>query len=89
MKNIFTRHLNSVNETYFRHLFFALKSGLTLIIAGFACIIHGFLPFMLENSGSTAVYNLAEKFSKRCLKPKVSKQIVAYKKLEEISNINQ
>ena len=31
MKNIFTEHPNSVGESYFKHMLFAIKVGLKLI----------------------------------------------------------
>lgn len=68
MLNPFTEHPNSIGETYIEHAKFASLSGVHLIIAGIACIIHGFLPFLFVHTGSQTVGDLHEKFSRRTQK---------------------
>ncbi len=50
MKNPFTAHPNSVNESYFEHLGFALSFGLKMTIGGIAAMIHAFLPFLFATT---------------------------------------
>jgi len=51
-------HLRDVNMRYFQHLRHAWRTGLVMILAGVACIIHGLLPFMLRRVASRAVSRL-------------------------------
>lgn len=46
MRNPFTEHPHSVNETYFQHLGFALWFGLKMIWGGIAAIVHAVFPFL-------------------------------------------
>jgi len=92
VKKYFIKHPNSVDETYLQHWFFAIKTGFSMMTAGFACIIHGFFPFVFINTGSRQVYKLAEKFSKRCLKIQLNDLHIATdfsQKLKETSDINE
>ena len=54
----FTRHPAAVGETYGEHLVFATGTGGRMILAGLACIVHGFLPFLFERTGSRAILDL-------------------------------
>ena len=58
MKNIFTEHPNSVGESYFKHMLFAIKVGLKLILWGFAAIFHAIFPFMLKTYVSSNIKKL-------------------------------
>ena len=58
MKNIFTDHPNSVGESYFKHMFFAIKVGLKLILWGFEAIFHAIFPFMLKTYVSSSIKKL-------------------------------
>jgi Family of unknown function (DUF6356) len=51
----FTEHPASVGETYSEHFAMATGFGLRMILGGFACLIHGFLPFLFVRTGSTQV----------------------------------
>jgi hypothetical protein len=57
----FTEHPASVGETYFQHLGSASGFGSHMIIAGLACLVHGFFPFVFTNNGSRAVIDLHTK----------------------------
>ena len=35
-------HLNEVNETYLQHMAIAFKIGLTMLVTGVFCLVHGF-----------------------------------------------
>ena len=38
------KHLRENNETYCRHLFFATRVGIFLLLAGTVFLLHGLLP---------------------------------------------
>ena len=54
----FTRHPAAVGETYGEHLAFATGTGGRMVLAGFACIVHGIFPFFFERTGSRAILAL-------------------------------
>ena len=58
MKNIFTDHPNSVGESYFKHMLFAIKIGLKLISWGFAAIFHAIFPFVFKTYVSSNIKKL-------------------------------
>jgi|SRR5579859_7637899 len=59
MLRLFTAHPASVGETYGQHWLFASRTGLTLIGAGCACLVHGVLPFLFVTTGSRTIRGLA------------------------------
>lgn len=63
--NIFSKHPNSVGETYFQHLGFAFAFGANMIIGGFACMIHAIFPFWFEQTGSDYLLKLTKNFIER------------------------
>lgn len=65
MKKLFTAHPKSVDETYLTHLKFASNSGLKLIYAGIACIIHSLLPFLFKTTASNTVLRMNQSMSSR------------------------
>ena len=60
MKISFTEHPASVGETYFSHLFSALGFCAKLTLALIACLIHSFLPFLFEKTGSQMITKLMD-----------------------------
>lgn len=58
MKNIFTEHPNSINETYFEHLKAALGFAYDLLTGGIACLIHAFLPFLFVHTAGRKVHKI-------------------------------
>ena len=54
----FTEHPASVDETYGEHFMVASSFGVTMIVAGFACLMHGIFPFLCNSTGSNAVTTL-------------------------------
>ncbi|HVE44631.1 MAG TPA: DUF6356 family protein [Gammaproteobacteria bacterium] len=52
MKNIFKNHPNSVGETYVQHLGCACGIAANMLLAGFACLIHGIFPFLFKTTAS-------------------------------------
>lgn len=65
MRNLFTDHPKSVNETYLQHMAFACPAGFKLIIAGLACCIHGLLPFVFKTTGSDRAKEVIEHMNDR------------------------
>lgn len=58
MKNIFTQHPHSMNETYWQHLVCAVKFGSKMMIGGVACLIHAIFPFLFEKTGSNFLFQM-------------------------------
>jgi len=58
---LFTSHPQSVGESYTEHLCSATGFGLTMLVAGFACLLHGLFPFWFERTGSNAILRLHER----------------------------
>jgi hypothetical protein len=53
--NPFTNHPGHVGETYLEHMHTAGSFGLTMIVGGIACLLHGLFPWMFTTTGSDAV----------------------------------
>ena len=45
-------HLNEVKETYFQHMAIAFKIGLTMLVTGVFCLIHGLIPCLFKKTAS-------------------------------------
>ena len=55
MKNIFTKHPQEQNETYFQHMWAAWKICVTLKILLFKCFIHSIFPFLFTSAVSSKI----------------------------------
>lgn len=55
---LFTEHPDSVDETYGEHLVMATGFGVRMILGGFACLLHGLLPFLFVKTGSKQITTL-------------------------------
>lgn len=60
MRISFTEHPASVGETYFGHLVSALCFSGKMAAALVVCLIHAFLPFLFEKTGSRMVMELVD-----------------------------
>ena len=58
LRKAFTEHPASVGETYFEHLAMASSFGLRMIVGGFACMLHGLIPFLFVKTGSKQIQTL-------------------------------
>ena len=58
IRKAFTEHPASVGETYSQHLVQASGFGVRMILGGFACMLHGFLPFLFVKTGSKQIQTL-------------------------------
>lgn len=57
----FTEHPTSVGESYGQHMGQAVCFGGRMILAGIACLVHGFLPFLFVRTGSRAIADLNDR----------------------------
>lgn len=57
----FTEHPASVGESYLAHMLTALCFGGRLLLAGGACLVHAFLPFLCVKTGSRAIAELNDR----------------------------
>jgi Family of unknown function (DUF6356) len=57
----FTAHPASIGESYFEHLLQAMCFGLRMVCAGSACLIHGVLPFLFQDTASRTIAELHER----------------------------
>ena len=62
---LFVEHPASVDETYFGHMAFAGWFASRLFAAGFAALVHAFLPFLFETTASTIIRELYERTHNR------------------------
>lgn len=69
LRNPFTAHPATVSETYTEHLRFASTTGFWMILGGFACILHGLLPFTCTTVGSRTIRRLYDRLSTGQRKP--------------------
>lgn len=58
---LFTEHPASVGETYLGHCRRALGFGVSIVVAGVACIVHAFFPFAFVQTGSNAIRRLHDR----------------------------
>lgn len=61
MIQLFTKHPQSVNETYFEHLFVASGFAASLLLAALICAVHAVLPFLFEKTGSRMIADLYQR----------------------------
>lgn len=59
--SLFTDHPRSVGETYFEHMGVATSFGARLLVAGVACLVHGFFPFFFTKTGSRTIAELHDR----------------------------
>ncbi|WP_057883589.1 DUF6356 family protein [Tsuneonella troitsensis] len=69
LSGYFRDHPASVGETYGEHLAHASGFGLRMIVGGFACILHGLLPFLFVKTGSKQVSVLHDRMVTNRSKP--------------------
>ncbi len=58
IERVFNKHPHSVGESYGEHLVVAGRFGVTLIVAGLACLAHALVPALFERTGSAAIERL-------------------------------
>jgi len=55
---IFLSHPRSVGESYPEHAATAARFGATMVVGGFACILHAFVPAIFPRTASDRVKKL-------------------------------
>ena len=65
MYNPFTKHPKEVNETYFEHMWCALKFSCKLECLAFAAFIHAIFPFLCKTTASDGIKELNDCMQKR------------------------
>lgn len=68
---LFRDHPSDINESYLEHLGKAFLFGVRLIVIGFACITHAFLPFLFVDTASRHIEKLNEELNARFHKEKI------------------
>ncbi len=58
LRELFTEHPNSVDETYVEHMGMAVSFARHMFLGAIACLIHGFLPFLFVKTGSATIDEL-------------------------------
>ena len=56
-------HLSEVGETYFVHLYRALKVSFTLLLMSLVCFIHSILPFLFTTFVSNKIKEMNKEFN--------------------------
>ena len=65
MINSSKKHLENANESYFEHMFFALKISIILILGGLMALIHSIVPGIFTKNASTIILNLSDQIKER------------------------
>lgn len=65
LRQIFLEHPQSVGETYLAHQRQAFGFGLSMILAGLACMIHGLIPALFLHTGSDTIFRLHGRMAAR------------------------
>ena len=59
------KHLENAKESYFEHMFFALKISINLILGGLMALIHSIVPGIFTKNASTIILNLSDQIKER------------------------
>ena len=65
MTNIFTKHPEEVGETYFEHMYNAMRYSATFLLLFFVALIHSILPFLFTKTASCVIQEMARHIEKR------------------------
>lgn len=57
----FTEHPRSVGESYGEHFSVASRCGVSMMVAGFACVVHALLPFLFVSTASNCLTRLYQR----------------------------
>jgi hypothetical protein len=61
MMAAFTKHPESVGETYVEHMGVAALFGTRMLLGALACYLHALFPFLFEKTASTTIAKLHER----------------------------
>ena len=65
MKNILTKHLNEVGETYLQHGFQSMRYSLTFLFLFVIAFIHAILPFIFTKTASCIIQEMSDHIKER------------------------
>ncbi len=65
IKSLFLDHPESVDETYFEHMYFAGTFSFWLLVAGLAAAVHAVVPALCETSASRILTRLHNRIVNR------------------------
>ena len=65
MINSSKKHLENARESYFEHMFFALKISINLILGGLMALIHSIVPGIFTKNASTIILKLSDQIKER------------------------
>jgi len=93
MVNPFTKHSNSVGETYLQHFLIACIYSSKLALASLCCLIHSIFPFLFQSTASQIAKSVFMDVEKRksnhatTFKKKIStlKKIISYIKKNRVT----
>jgi len=57
-------HLNEDSEIHSQHMRIALKIGITMLVRGVFCLIHGLIPGLFKKTGSNQITKMYEMVSR-------------------------
>ena len=57
-KRIWVQHPRAVGQTYWQHLYFAMKMGIVLMMLGMVALIHSIFPFVFHHTVSNRLYRM-------------------------------
>ena len=57
----FSRHLDSVGESYFQHARHAFGFAAGMFLGSLACLAHAVFPFLFERTGSDVIRRLHDR----------------------------
>lgn len=76
IRRLILDHPASVGESYGEHFGVATRFGLAMIAGGIGAVIHGFLPFAFQTTGSRTIEALHAKLvAKRAAKRAATSQM--------------
>lgn len=61
LKQLFTEHPDSVDESYIEHTGVALYFGFSMFFTSLALFVHAFLPFLFVKTGGQTVTHLYDR----------------------------
>jgi hypothetical protein len=67
------RHLDSVEENYFQHMFHAFGYGAKMILGGLGAIAHAICPAIFQTTASRTVAELHAELQARLAKAKAKR----------------
>ena len=65
MNNPFTRHPNSVGETYLEHMNKAVDTAIKIQLVIFILLTHAVFPFIFEHTASDKLYKITKSLQQR------------------------